>query len=344
MLIVYAITIGGPFIEIYNRDNNFPYPHLMNNAWIFLLLHGPLLWLYIKNLTVKDFKFKPIYLLHLMPFAFFLLLHSYGFLFLSAAEKINLIKDESFTSSIFFKIRGASIGIFSIGYNIWALNLLTKHIKNIKDQFSNIEKINLLWLKTLVIASLIVFGVNVLLFNINNYIHFAGYYQLVHVAYSFSSIYVFYIGYFGISQGNIFANYYDYNLEVVSKSNIKNTSVEIDDRGFSEIIHHLTTLMEKEQAYLDPEITLGKLSNLLQIKPDVLSDVLNSSLNQNFFDFMNKYRVEDFKIKCLSKENQHLSIMGIAYECGFNSKAAFYRSFNKFEGISPTAYILKVSK
>ena len=56
MIAVYALTIGGPFIEIYNRNNDFPYPHLMNNAWLFLLLHGPLLWLYVKTLTVKDFR------------------------------------------------------------------------------------------------------------------------------------------------------------------------------------------------------------------------------------------------------------------------------------------------
>lgn len=333
MIIVYALTIGGPFIEIYNRNNNFPHPHLMNNAWLFLLLHGPLLWVYVKKLTVKNFKIKSIHLLQLLPFTVFLVLHFSNFLFLPAAEKISLIKDESFTSTVFFKIRGASIGIFTIGYNIWALNLLRKHRINIKNQFSNLERINLSWLKTLVIASLIVFTVNVLLFNINNYIHFAGYYQLAQIAYGFSTLYVLYIGYFGIGQGTIFA----YSQEV------RNDSVNVENSGFAEIRYRLTGLMENKQPYLDPEITLAKLSNLMLIKPELLSEVLNSSIQHNFFDFINKYRIEDFKIKCINKDYQYLSIMGIAYECGFNSKAAFYRAFNKFEGISPTAYIAKVS-
>ena len=101
--------------------------------------------------------------------------------------------------------------------------------------------------------------------------------------------------------------------------------------------------MEKEQPYLDSELNLAKLSSLMKTKPELISEVLNSSLNQNFFDFINKYRIEEFKLKCLSEENKHLSVIGIAYDCGFNSKAAFYRAFNKFEGISPTAYISKVS-
>lgn len=101
--------------------------------------------------------------------------------------------------------------------------------------------------------------------------------------------------------------------------------------------------MEEEQPYLDPELNLAKLSNMMGTKPELISEVLNSSLKQNFFDFINKHRIEDFKIKCLSEENKHLSIMGIAYDCGFNSKAAFYRAFNKFEGSSPSAYISKGS-
>jgi len=343
MMAVYALTIGGPFIEIYNRNNDFPYPHLMNNAWLFLLLHGPLLWLYVKTLTVKDFRIRPFHMLHLLPFLLFLTLHASGFLFLSAAEKIALIQDEAFTTTVFFKIRGACIGIFTIGYNIWALNLLRKHRRNIENQFSNLEHINLTWLRTLVIASLIVFTVNVLLFNINNYLHFAGYYQLAQIAYSFSTIYVLYIGYFGIGQGNIFAGYQELTVEDTASTHLQTATVEEDSRGFAEIRYRLTGLMEREQPYLDPEITLAGLSHLMQIKSELLSEVLNGSLNQNFFDFINRYRIEDFKIRCLNKENRHLSIMGLAYECGFNSKAAFYRAFNKFEGISPTAYISKVS-
>jgi len=195
-----------------------------------------------------------------------------------------------------------------------------------------------------VIASLIVFTVNVLLFNINNYLHFAGYFQLAQIAYSFSTLYVLYIGYFGIGQGNIFAGDQDYTVEGAPSTHLQPATEEEDDSGFAEIRYRLTGLMEREQPYLDPEITLAGLSHLMQMKSELLSEVLNGSLNQNFFDFINRYRIEDFKIRCLNKENRHLSIMGVAYECGFNSKAAFYRAFNKFEGISPTAYISKVSE
>jgi len=343
MFAVYALAIGGPYIEIYNRDNDFPYPHLLNNAWLFLLLHGPLLWLYVKSLTVKDFKVKPLHLLHLAPFAVFLVLHIQNYLLLSAEEKILLAENELFTTTVFFKIRGISIGISSIGYNIWAYRLLQKHRINIEHQYSNIEKIDLIWLKTLVIASLVVFSVNVFLFNINNYLHFAGFYELALIAYSFSTVYVFYIGYFGIRQGRIFVDYPIKEIEQRLESINQDTPGNGKKKDYSHIISRLTLLMESEQPYLDPELNLARLSSLMKTKPEIISEVLNSTMNQNFFDFINKYRIEEFKLMCLSKENKHLSVLGIAYDCGFNSKAAFYRAFNKFEGISPTAYISKVS-
>ena len=311
MLAVYAITIGGPYTEIFNLNNNYPYPHLMNNSWLFLLLYGPFLWLYIKSLTVKDFRFKYIHLLHFSPFVIYLTLHYFNFLRLSAEEKILLTQTESFTTTLFFKIRGLSIAVSTIGYNIWALILLQRHKQNIIRQFSNIEDIDLKWLRTFVIASLFIFSLNVFLFNINNYVHFAGFYMLSAIAYSFSTIYVLYIGYFGLRQGKIF----------------------LDSQTFEDL--------SKKTSFIN--ISLAKLNNLVQTKQEILSEVLNSVLNQSFFDYINKHRIEEFKIQCLNKNNKHLSIMGIAYECGFNSKAAFYRAFNKFEGTSPTAYISKVS-
>jgi AraC-like DNA-binding protein len=341
MLAVYALTIGGTYLELYNVRNDYPYPHFMNVNWLFLLLHGPLLWFYVKTLTQPIFKLKPIHLLHFAPFVFYSIFHWFNFIGLSAEEKIIYVSTGAHYTTIFVKIGSLAVGVSSITYNIVALVLLQKHLRNIKSTYSNIENKDLKWLKTLVIASLVVFSVNVLLYNLNNFFRFSEYFALAKIAYTFSTIYVLYIGYFGIRQGRIFA---DYIIEEAHLPKVVKQSIQIDvKKNYSEIVGNLIRLMEKEQPYLDPELNLAKLSNLMKTKPELISEVLNSALNQNFFDFINKYRIEEFKLKCLSKENRHLSIMGIAYDCGFNSKAAFYRAFNKFEAISPTAYISQVS-
>jgi len=343
MFVVYALTIGGTYIELYNVDNDYPFPHLMNINWLFLLLHGPLLWFYVKSLTVTDFKIKPVHLLHFAPFVFYAIFHSFNFISLSAEEKISYVMSGTLNTTILVKIGSMAIAVSTLGYNILALVLLKKHLRNVKNNFSNIEDRDLKWLRTLVIASLVVFTINVILYNLNNFFGFAEYFAVARVAYSFSSVYVFFIGYFGIKQGQIFTD----NISGLNEQKTANENEDVfvieKRKDYSHIISKLTLLMEQEQPYLDPEITLAKLSTMLKVKPEMLSEVLNVALNQNFFDYINKQRIEEFKIQCLKPENKQLSILGIAYDSGFNSKAAFYRAFNKYEGMSPTAYISKVS-
>lgn len=340
IFLIYALTIGGTYLEIYNNQNNYPFPHLTNFNWVFLFLHGPLLWLYVKSLTVRNFKFNSYDLLHFLPFIIFFVYHFFDFMSLPAETKISISKNETFSNRSFFSLVLICIGISNLGYNIFSLILLRKHQKLIKDNYSHIENKDLRWLQTFLIASLLIFIVNVSLYNINNYLKFTTFNELSKYSYIFATLYVFYLAYFGIKQGEVFADNIEANFEtnLIKSDNPLYIKIEHKDT-----IHKLLFLMEKEQPYLDPEITLAKLSNYLNIKPELLTEVLNSSLNNNFFDFINKHRIEEFKIKCVRSEFKHLSIIGIAYECGFNSKASFYRAFKKFEGISPSEYISKVS-
>ena len=73
--------------------------------------------------------------------------------------------------------------------------------------------------------------------------------------------------------------------------------------------------------------------------PHKLSKLINSQLHQNFFDFINKYRIEEFKNLALDAEHKHYSILVIAYDAGFNSKASFNRIFKNITGYTPSQYI-----
>jgi AraC-like DNA-binding protein len=247
-----------------------------------------------------------------------------------------------FKEEVSYKITVLAIGVSTISYNIWALNLIRKRRDKLMQQYSKIEDIDLGWLNILTIAALISYSVNVALFNLDMIFHFATYEFLMFLTNSFATLYILFLGYFGIRQGNIFIN----SLGAIRKSGGKPVRNEITDTLMTTddtFIKTLIRIMEEKQPYLDPEITITKLSEILNVKIEFLSEVLNSQLNHNFFDFINKYRVGEFKNQCLLKANSHLSIMGLAYNCGFNSKASFYRAFKKFEGISPSAYIEKVS-
>jgi AraC-like DNA-binding protein len=98
-------------------------------------------------------------------------------------------------------------------------------------------------------------------------------------------------------------------------------------------------LMEVEKAYLNPELNLSDLAKMANMSRGQLSEIVNSGFNKNFNDFVNSYRVEAFKAMLKDKKHEQLSLLGIAQDCGFNSKATFNRVFKKLTSHSPTEYL-----
>ena len=96
--------------------------------------------------------------------------------------------------------------------------------------------------------------------------------------------------------------------------------------------------MEKEKPYLMPSLTIDELADRLSIPSRQLSQVINESLNRNFFDFVNSYRIEEIKRILLDPLSDKKTILEMLFEAGFNSKAAFNRAFKKHAGMNPTEF------
>ncbi len=100
----------------------------------------------------------------------------------------------------------------------------------------------------------------------------------------------------------------------------------------------LLEYMNTEKPYLEPELALADLARRMHTNPVLLSQVINAGAGKNFNDFVNQYRVEEFKRQVREPANAHLSFLGLALDCGFNSKATFNRAFKKFTGASPKEF------
>ena len=94
-----------------------------------------------------------------------------------------------------------------------------------------------------------------------------------------------------------------------------------------------------EKAYEDPELTLTQLARMLKSNATIVSKVINQGFQLNFNDFINHHRVEAVKQKLQAGEQQNQTLLGIALDCGFNSKATFNRAFKKHTGLSPKEYM-----
>ncbi len=135
--------------------------------------------------------------------------------------------------------------------------------------------------------------------------------------------------------------------EIKNKHEKTNDSVQKDkkyrtstlsNKEREEYMQQILDYMETEKPYLDSELTLGKLAEELSMVSYHLSEVLNEALGKNFYDFINIYRVEAVKQFMADPKTSNLTLLGIAFDAGFNSKTAFNRAFKKATGLSPSKY------
>ncbi len=303
------------------------YPLIRNSSLLMTLLYGPMLFLYVSKFCFSKTRLTAKDCIHFVPFLLFLLL-----LIVVPGEKIVLTK----------LLAGAS-ALSGILYCIVCFILLNNHQNNIENTFSNIEKINLAWVNRLVVSLLILWTGVFILVTLNRFLLFE-----ISLDWFFAMIplFIFYIGYFGIKQQSIYYSIItkqDSNRVIVipkTKKSYDNSYVKsgLLPDSMSAIHTQLVTCMERDKLFLNPTLSLTDLSEKLNIPPHHITQTLNGYANLNFYEFVNEFRVEEFKHKIKSGEAEDFSLLGIAFDCGFNSKSSFNRIFKKFAGQSPSGY------
>jgi TolB-like protein/AraC-like DNA-binding protein/Tfp pilus assembly protein PilF len=113
----------------------------------------------------------------------------------------------------------------------------------------------------------------------------------------------------------------------------------LDRKLIDQYKQELRTLMYEKEPYLNPELTLRALAEMMEIPSNHLSQLLNEGFDKNFSEYINSYRLEAFKLKATDLSLQHLTILGLAYESGFSSKSVFNAFFKKIEGKTPKAWL-----
>ncbi|HEU4496042.1 MAG TPA: helix-turn-helix domain-containing protein [Flavobacterium sp.] len=112
----------------------------------------------------------------------------------------------------------------------------------------------------------------------------------------------------------------------------------IEDGRLEELKTNLLHLMENDKPFLDCELTLVRLASMMGISLHQLSYLINTGFDENFYQFVNRYRIEEAKKLILDDEMGHLNFQGVALEVGFNSKSAFNATFKKFTGQTPSGF------
>ena len=306
----------------------FNYPFLLGVNFPFPLLHGVFLYFYVGSVTDQLPKNKKVLLLHFLPFAVsYLYLTTY--FRLPAEEKINIFKNEGAGYEPYLLISNVITALSGIIYVIWSTALLRKHKRRILNHFSDLEKINLQWLQMLTIG---MGGIWLLvIFAPSDAWTFGG-----------AVLFVFLIGFFGIRQVGIFTfeNSIPEEEEKKSKYSKSGLTAELSEKIYKELIR----FMEGKFIYRKNDLNISELASWLDVHPNYLSQIINEREGKNFYDFVNNYRIEEFKRRAVDPQYQHFTLLSLAYDCGFNSKSSFNRHFKKLTGRTPSQYVKEVSQ
>jgi AraC-like DNA-binding protein len=107
------------------------------------------------------------------------------------------------------------------------------------------------------------------------------------------------------------------------------------------IVKSLNEVMEIDKPFLDYDFNLSQLSALSKFSSHEISETLNGLVGQGFNDYVNNYRVEEFKKMAQNEKYNNYTILALAYEAGFKSKATFNAAFKKFTGETPSQFLKK---
>ncbi len=245
---------------------------------------GPALYFYSKSITDRKFKFQGWDYLHFVPLALEFVFYRTAFYRLGA-EGLYQTPSHPYTR---IYLTEQWLGILSITiYTILALKILYQHQYWLKQNYSNLEKKSLGWLKVPVIVySFFWIGWNIIT-ELDRFI-----FDRALREYYFLPTFV---GLAGVSCWIGFKGYVNSKIETpgYTSKKVGASFAPIDPA----VIQRITNLMQEKKPYLDPELDLAKLAALLGMKPKELSHTLNQSFSRNFYDYVNQYRVEAFKKK-----------------------------------------------
>lgn len=283
---------------------------------------GPLIYFYVKSLVNQLFILQKKDYLHFVPVLF-----QVGLYIFLTTKNYNFKNWywENVHQWITYKIEFDGTFISMLIYLILSIRLLKNYQIYVVNNFSETSQIRLNWLKIILIILVILcvqWLIEIILRDLFNlYFNYDYSIQIL-------GIMALVLAFGGIKQANL--SQVNFEEEVIQK-----THVQVD----SQILEQIKKGMDIQKLYLNPTLTLAEFSKEIKLNSKIVSQQINTGLGKSFNDFVNEYRVEEVKKRLNSPDLERLTILGIAYESGFNSKTTFNRLFKDFTGVAPRDFL-----
>ena len=331
------------------------YPHYFGVAYPLPLLYGPLVYLYAVCASDRTHRLGWRDWLHFAPYAI-AMLATLPVLLTSGADKLEFYRSlQRGVTTPLIKVVDPLKFVSGVSYAVITLLFLRRHRAHVKESYASIERVNLQWLFQIGLGSAAIWALATS-FEIAGVLQPPSVTRADDIVSLAIAILVYATGYMALRQPEIF-NYaavkvrtaeYPVPTPPTVHSPPPTPSVPtvapryersgLTDEEASELKAALVGAMEREHLYQNSELTLADLAERLDTTPHKLSEVLNSQLEQTFYDFVNGYRVKEVQRRIADGSTTHLKILAVAMDAGFASKSTFNAVFRQHTGLTPSAY------
>jgi AraC-like DNA-binding protein len=294
------------------------------------LVFGPLLYLYTRSVLEKRSGFSWV---HFVPFVVFFLATEIFYVSEPRATQ-ELLLQNALAHRFHWSVSLASSIIFlqfSL-YIAFSLDLIARHKKAAAQHFSNPGQTSLSWLYTmLVFFMFLMIGTT-----LNGLL--AGTPLARHYLLTFSVIILAMLVFINRVLLKALHTPYFFAFEERSEAPTAEAGLPPENKESAAMAQRLREFMQTEKPWLNPDLNLEELAVALGQKPKVLSVVINETLGQNFFDFINHYRIDEAKRLLTNPVDKKTTVLEVLYHVGFNSKSSFNTLFKKYTGLTPTEF------
>lgn len=270
----------------------------------------------------------------MLPLLAYIIFISTEFYSHSFEQRQEMLNSESFVYSAGYVTMEFFSKWVRFFYAIACFVLIFKYKNRLQDTHSNIENVHINWLNGLVVGFMVVMLSEVILVGA----------KVFNLFYPLGTDMFMYLGLTGNYTSFVLVNlliftairYFLIFEQVTDDETIKKS---VDDKFVNpDMAAEVDCAILKSKAYMEPDITLDKLAESLSIIPRDLSMLINRHFGINFYEFINKYRIEEAKKMLVDPEHKNTTITDIYLAVGFNSKSVFYTFFKKFESVTPSQF------
>lgn len=350
LLLILFLLLSAELLYSYLRQTGRDQEYIWIAGFdlVYWILFGPVIYCYARTILFPGNPWKWKEAIHLapmlivsIPFIHFLL-HDDGHIsFFSFAYSHNLAY--RIIIFVFWEF-------CSLGYLIATIIFILRHRRGVQHFFSSVRKRNLNWLLFLStgFSAYIIIGTTLMYLIDFRVIPDQPILASTHVIVLI--VFILGIGVYGYRQEGIFGSFtlesisnisYSGKISVEPERVFKYRKSGLSDEERKALVADLNRIMRNDQPWLDCELSIQTLADKLNTSVHKLSQLINEQHHQNFYDYINSWRIQAVRKLLSDPANNDQKIMSLAYDCGFNSKSAFYTIFRKATGMTPSDFRLK---